>query len=90
MKKLIKSWTTMVLLTAALILGPAALAALAETPKMGGKLRCVIDVRSHTNAHVLPGSAEPERQNRLCRTTRQADGQLHGGCNGAFEREIEV
>ena len=58
MKKLIKSWTTMVLLTAALILGPAALAALAETPKMGGRLRygTVTEVSS-LDPHIYVGSA---------------------------------
>jgi len=39
MKKLIKPWIIIGLLCAAVILGPAVSAALAETPKLGGKLR---------------------------------------------------
>ena len=58
MKKLIKPWIIIGLLSAAVILGPAAAAALAETPKMGGKLRygTVTEV-SNLDPQIYVGSA---------------------------------
>ena len=58
MKEKMKSWLLTVMLSVVLILGPAALAALAETPKVGGTLRYgTVSEVSNLDPHIYVGSA---------------------------------
>jgi len=58
MKKKMKQWFIIMFLSTALIIGPAALATLAETPKVGGKLRYgTVTAVSSLDPHIYVGSA---------------------------------